>query len=167
MYWWREFARRQLYARTDLSSVFTLADIERLGRQRLAPFVQHYFSFTAGPLQAVANRAAFDRVLLRPRAMAGDLAQLDLRVNVLNTECDLPIMVCVHPDSPTCMHACAHVRSRRLRSTASPIPTARSPPLEPPLPYTLARTNAMACHRTPRHASPRLATRTGREMERA
>ncbi|HEY7975409.1 MAG TPA: alpha-hydroxy acid oxidase, partial [Ktedonobacterales bacterium] len=79
-----------------------LAEYEALARMRLHPAVWDYYSAGADDEVTVReNRAAFERIQLRPRALAS-VGQIDLRTTLLGAEVALPICV-----APTAMHGAA------------------------------------------------------------
>lgn len=79
-----------------------LAEYEALARERLHPAVWDYYS--AGAEDEVTlreNRAAFERIHLRPRTLA-TVERIDLRATLLGAEVALPIGA-----APTAMHGAA------------------------------------------------------------
>ncbi len=79
-----------------------LAEYEALARERLHPAVCDYYS--AGSDDEVTlreNRAAFERIHLRPRVLAA-VGLIDLRRTLLGAEIAMPICV-----APTAMHGAA------------------------------------------------------------
>jgi 4-hydroxymandelate oxidase len=79
-----------------------LAEYEALARERLHPAVWDYYSAGADDEVTLrGNRAAFERIHLRPRALAA-VGQTDLRTKLLGAEVAMPIGV-----APTAMHGAA------------------------------------------------------------
>jgi (S)-3,5-dihydroxyphenylglycine transaminase len=90
---------------SDAGSALTLADYARLARERLAPAVWDFVEGGAGQERTLAgNREAFDRIWLRPRALAGP-GTPDPAVRILGQRWPAPFGVAplayhtlVHPD---------------------------------------------------------------------
>lgn len=71
----------------------TVDDYELLARERLDPSAYDYYAGGAGDERTLAaNRAAFDRIPLRPRMLV-DVSAIDVRTFVLGTTIDLPVML--------------------------------------------------------------------------
>jgi 4-hydroxymandelate oxidase len=80
-----------------------LAEYEALARERLHLAVWDYYSAGADDEVTLReNRAAFERIHLRPRALAA-VGQIDLRTKLLGAEIAMPICV-----APTAMHGAAY-----------------------------------------------------------
>ena len=79
-----------------------LSEYEALARERLHPAVWDYYSAGADDEVTLReNRAAFERIHLRPRALAA-VGQIDLRTKLLGAEVAMPIGA-----APTAMHGAA------------------------------------------------------------
>jgi 4-hydroxymandelate oxidase len=83
----------------------TIADYEALARERIAPTAWDYYEGGAGDEVTLrANRAAYERIWLRPRVLV-DLSACDMATTVLGTPVRLPVLVApvayqrmAHPD---------------------------------------------------------------------
>jgi isopentenyl diphosphate isomerase/L-lactate dehydrogenase-like FMN-dependent dehydrogenase len=86
----------------DLSAAVSIEDLRRLARRRLP---RAMFDFIDGAAEdertLAANRAAFERVRLKPRVLV-DVSQLDTRTELLGADAPLPLAV-----SPTGMSGVA------------------------------------------------------------
>jgi 4-hydroxymandelate oxidase len=80
-----------------------LLDYEALARERLQPEIWDYYQGGSDDEVTIqANRAAFARLLLRPRVLV-DVSHIDMRTTVLGTPISMPILV-----APTASHKLAH-----------------------------------------------------------
>lgn len=86
-----------------LAEVVNLDDLEALARERLTAMAYEYYAGGAGDEVTLReNRAAFERVSLRYRVLAG-VDRRDARTTVLGQEVSLPVLV-----APTAFHGLAH-----------------------------------------------------------
>jgi 4-hydroxymandelate oxidase len=77
--------------RMDTRSGINLADFEGLARARMEPAAFDYFAGAAGDERTLAdNRAAFDRVVFRPRVLV-DTSAISLETELLGTALTLPV----------------------------------------------------------------------------
>ena len=82
-----------------------VSEFEALARARMEPAAFDYYAGGAGDERTLDdNRAAFDRVVLRPRVLV-DVGQVSLRTSLLGLDLALPILLAptafnrlVHPD---------------------------------------------------------------------
>ncbi len=80
-----------------------LLDYEALARERLQPAIWDYYQGGSDDEVTIqANRAAFVRLLLRPRMLV-DVSRIEMRTTVLGTPVSMPILV-----APTASHKLAH-----------------------------------------------------------
>ncbi len=78
-------------------------DYEKLAQPRMAPPAWDYYQGGSDDEVTLrANRAAFERLRLRPRVLV-DVSAVDLRTTVLGTPVSMPILA-----APTALHALAH-----------------------------------------------------------
>ncbi len=78
-------------------------DFEALAQTRMEPAAWDYYqSGSDDEVTLRANRAAFERIQLRPRTLV-DVSACDMRTTVLGTPVKIPIMV-----APTAFHCLAH-----------------------------------------------------------
>jgi isopentenyl diphosphate isomerase/L-lactate dehydrogenase-like FMN-dependent dehydrogenase len=78
-------------------------DYERLAEARMAPDAWAYYSSGAGDEETLrANRAAFERIWLRPRVLV-DVSTIDTHTSVLGTQVTMPVLI-----APTAAHCLAH-----------------------------------------------------------
>src|ERR1051326_7812516 len=78
-------------------------DYETLARERLSPVVWDYYNGGSEDETTLrANRAAFERLRLRPRVLV-DLSTIDMGTTVMGTPVSMPILI-----APTAAHALAH-----------------------------------------------------------
>lgn len=83
--------------------LLNLADIERAAREKLPPLAWDYYSGAAwDEITLRANRAAFERPLLRPRVLV-DVSRRTTATRVLGHDIALPVLV-----APTAFHRLAH-----------------------------------------------------------
>ncbi|WP_343236167.1 aminotransferase class I/II-fold pyridoxal phosphate-dependent enzyme [Streptomyces arenae] len=86
-----------------MADALTLSDVARLARPRLAPPVWDFINGGAGEERALAaNRSAFERITLRPRALAGT-GRPDTTVKILGREWAAPLGI-----APVAYHTLAH-----------------------------------------------------------
>ena len=84
----------------DLVNVF---DYERLAQTRMEPSAWDYFqSGSDDEVTMRANRAAFERIQLRPRVLC-EVTQCDLATTLLGTPVSMPILI-----APTALQGLAH-----------------------------------------------------------
>ena len=80
-----------------------LLDYESLARERLQPEIWDYYQGGSDDEVTIqANRAAFARLLLRPRVLV-DVSHIDMHTTVLGTPITMPVLV-----APTASHKLAH-----------------------------------------------------------
>lgn len=80
-----------------------LLDYEALAHERLQPEIWDYYQGGSDDEVTIqANRAAFARLLLRPRVLV-DVSHVDMRTTVLGTPVSMPVLV-----APTASHKLAH-----------------------------------------------------------
>src|SRR5215470_1706403 len=85
-----------------------LADYEALAQQHLAPNVWDYYQGGSDDeVTSRANRAAFERIWLRPRTLV-DVHTIDMQTSVLGMPVPMPILV-----APTAQHGMAHPEGER------------------------------------------------------
>lgn len=85
------------------SSVINLFDYEARAQACLDPATWGYYAGGSDDEVTLReNRAAFERIRLRPRVLV-DVASCDLRTTVLGTLVDMPVLV-----APTAFHSLAH-----------------------------------------------------------
>ncbi len=78
-------------------------EYEKLAQPRMAPPAWDYYQGGSDDEVTLrANRAAFERLRLRPRVLV-DVSAVDLRTTVLGTPVSMPILA-----APTALHALAH-----------------------------------------------------------
>lgn len=78
-------------------------EYESLAQARMAPGAWAYFSSGAGDEETLrANRAAFERIWLRPRVLV-DVSAIDMQTSVLDIPVSMPILV-----APTGLQCLAH-----------------------------------------------------------
>src|SRR5437868_1506647 len=78
-------------------------DYEKLAEARMASDAWAYYSSGAGDEETLrANRAAFERIRLRPHVLV-DVSAIDMRTSVLGTQVAMPILI-----APTAAHCLAH-----------------------------------------------------------
>ncbi len=83
--------------------MLNLFDYEREAEQRVPPAHWGYIAGGAnGEVTLEANRAAFDRIMIRYRTMV-DVSARDLRTSVLGQNVSMPVLI-----APTAMHKLAH-----------------------------------------------------------
>ena len=93
---------------TRTTDPLTVADFEPLARARMDPAAWDYYAGGAGDERTIAdNRAAWDRVRLRPRVLV-DVSERDPSRTVLGTRLAHPIAV-----APTAAHRFAHPDAER------------------------------------------------------
>ena len=81
----------------------TVDDYETIARERMARSAYDYYAGGAGDeLTLTANRAAFDRIPLRPRVLV-DVSAIDTSTSVLGQPVDFPILL-----APTAFNRLAH-----------------------------------------------------------
>ncbi len=86
-----------------LASCANVLDLEGIAKRRLPAAVYDYYAGGAGDEQTLrANRAAFQEVFLRPRALV-DVARIDTSTTALGTPIAMPVMV-----APTAYQRMAH-----------------------------------------------------------
>jgi len=84
----------------ELINVF---NYEKRAEARMAPDAWAYYSGGAGDEETLrANRAAFERIWLRPRVLV-DVSVIDMYTSVLGTQVTMPILI-----APTAAHCLAH-----------------------------------------------------------
>ncbi len=97
-----------------LARVVTVDDLEALGRARLDPMVAAYYAGGAGDLVTLRdNRAAWARVRLAPRVLAG-VGRVDTATTVLGAPVAMPALV-----APTAFHRLAHPDGERAMARAA------------------------------------------------
>jgi isopentenyl diphosphate isomerase/L-lactate dehydrogenase-like FMN-dependent dehydrogenase len=78
-------------------------DYAVLARERMAPAVWDYYDGGSEDETTLrANRAAFERIRLRPRVLV-DVSTIDMRTTVMGTPVSMPVLI-----APTAAHALAH-----------------------------------------------------------
>jgi 4-hydroxymandelate oxidase len=93
---------------TDASRPITVADFEPLARERTDPRAWDYQAGGAGDeVSLTDNRAAWDRIRLRPRVLV-DVSARDLRTSVFGQRLEHPIIV-----APTADHSLSHADAER------------------------------------------------------
>jgi 4-hydroxymandelate oxidase len=93
---------------TDASRPITVAEYEPLARARTDPAAWDYQAGGAGDELSLAdNRAAWDRIRLRPRALV-DVTTRNLRVDAFGVALEHPIVV-----APTAAHRLSHPDAER------------------------------------------------------
>lgn len=93
---------------TDSPAPITLADFESLARARMDAAAWDYYAGGAGDERTIAdNRAAWDRLRLRPRVLV-DVSGRDLSVTALGTALPHPLIL-----APAAAHAFAHPDAER------------------------------------------------------
>jgi len=91
-----------------------LFDYEALAQQRLEPAVWDYYQGGSGDEVTLReNRAAFERILLRPRVLV-DVSAIDMRTTVLQTPVRMPILI-----APTAAHSLAHPQGELATARAA------------------------------------------------
>jgi len=99
---------------TDASRPITVADYEPLARARTDPAAWDYQAGGAGDELSLAdNRAAWDRIRLRPRALV-DVTSRDLSVEALGLTLEHPIVV-----APTAAHRLSHPEAESASARGS------------------------------------------------
>jgi len=91
-----------------------LFDYEALARTKMDP--AHWDFISGGSddeMTLRANRAAFERIRLRPRVLV-DVSVIDTRTNVLGTDVSMPVLV-----APTAMHCLAHAEGECATAQAA------------------------------------------------
>jgi 4-hydroxymandelate oxidase len=92
----------------DASEHLTLADVEAAAATVVEPTAWDYYAGGAGDERTIAeNRAAWDRLRLRPRVLV-DVSRRDLTVEALGTRLEHPVVV-----APTAAHRFAHPDAER------------------------------------------------------
>jgi 4-hydroxymandelate oxidase len=92
----------------DPTDHLTLADVEAAAAALVEPIAWDYYAGGAGDERTIAdNRAAWDRLRLRPRVLV-DVSRRDLSVDVLGTRLDHPVVA-----APTAAHRFAHPDAER------------------------------------------------------
>jgi hypothetical protein len=83
----------------------SLAEVERIGRTRIAPHVLQYYGYHCGEgLTYRAIASTFDALTLMPRALAGvSKASIDTSCHWLGTHMSSPVLL-----APTAFHTLAH-----------------------------------------------------------
>src|SRR5947199_4061047 len=78
-------------------------EFEALAQTRMEPAAWNYYqSGSDDEVTLRANRAAFERIRLRPRMLV-DVRECDMRACVLGTPVSMPILI-----APTAFHCLAH-----------------------------------------------------------
>lgn len=86
-----------------MSAPLNLSDYEALARERMeAGAFDYYFGGAGDEVTLRANRAAFERVFLRPRALV-DVSGVDPATDVLGLPLSMPVLL-----APTAFHRLAH-----------------------------------------------------------
>jgi len=86
-----------------METPINISDYEALAQTRLdKPVWDYYFGGSGDELTLRANRAAFERIRLRPRFLV-DVSTIDTRTTVLGTPVKMPILV-----APSACHCMAH-----------------------------------------------------------
>ena len=92
----------------------TVDEYEAVARERLERSAYDYYAGGAGDeLTLAANRAAFDRVPLRPRVLV-DVSAIDVRTTVLGQAVDLPVLL-----APTAFNRLAHPDGEQAAARAA------------------------------------------------
>src|SRR5437763_799108 len=93
-------------------------DFEALAQTRMEPAAWDYYqSGSDDEVTLRANRAAFERIQLRPRTLV-DVSACDMRTTVLGTPIKMPIMV-----APTAYHClCAKRTFQTMKRLKQPLP---------------------------------------------
>lgn len=87
----------------EIAAATTLEDFEQLARQRMDAAAYEYVAGGAGAgLTERENRAAFERIRLRPRVLA-DVSRIDTRVRLFERDYAFPILL-----APTGYHKLVH-----------------------------------------------------------
>jgi 4-hydroxymandelate oxidase len=93
---------------SEATDLLTLADVEAAAAALVEPTAWDYYAGGAGDERSLAdNRAAWDRVRLRPRVLV-DVSRRDLSVTAFGTRLEHPIVV-----APTAAHRFAHPDAER------------------------------------------------------
>jgi 4-hydroxymandelate oxidase len=116
----------------DLSPFVSLADLELAARERLEPMVYDYYASGAhDEITLRENRAAFDRLALRPRVLAG-VGERALAAEVLGERLAAPMLVApmafqrmAHPDGEL-----ATARAAAASGTGMVLSTLSTAPVE-------------------------------------
>ncbi|HEX8035237.1 MAG TPA: alpha-hydroxy acid oxidase [Ktedonobacterales bacterium] len=88
--------------------VTNVFDYERVAQARMEPGAWDYYAGGAGDeLTLQENRAAFERIRLRPRVLV-DVSAIDMRTTVLGTPVAVPILV-----APAALQRLAHAEGER------------------------------------------------------
>ena len=86
-----------------LMTIVNIFDYETLAQDRMEPAAWDYYqSGSDGEVTMRANRAAFERIQLRPRVLV-DVNSCTMRTSVLGTGVALPVLI-----APTAFHSLAH-----------------------------------------------------------
>src|SRR5947208_12340891 len=86
-----------------MTALVTVDDFEERARSMLAHAVYDYYAGAAGDEWTLReNRAAFERIVLRPRVLV-DVSTVDLSTEVLGQRVSMPILA-----APTALHRMAH-----------------------------------------------------------
>ncbi len=86
-----------------METPINISDYEVLAQTRLdKPVWDYYFGGSGDEVTLQANRAAFERIRLRPRFLV-DVSSIDTRTTVLGTPVNMPILI-----APTACHCMAH-----------------------------------------------------------
>ena len=92
----------------------TVDEYEALARERMERSAYDYYAGGAGDERTLAaNREAFNRIPLRPRALV-DVSRIDTRVTVLGQPLDLPVML-----APTAFNRLAHPEGEMAAARAA------------------------------------------------
>ena len=98
----------------ELRHVHSVDEFEPLANERMEPSCYGYVTGWAGTgATAQANRDAFGRYVLRPRALV-DVREVDLRTSVLGQPVDLPVLI-----GPSGYQALAHPEGELATARAS------------------------------------------------
>jgi 4-hydroxymandelate oxidase len=93
---------------TDAQALLTVADFEDAARSRIDPAAWDYYAGGAGDERSLEdNRAAWDRLRLRPRALV-DVSSRDLSTSAFGTGLAHPVIV-----APSAAHDFAHPDAER------------------------------------------------------
>ncbi|KAL4789444.1 FMN-dependent dehydrogenase [Aspergillus venezuelensis] len=94
--------------------VYSIADLERLGSERLAKVYREYYNEGAMDLITLrSNTSAYDRYLIRPRVLR-DVSSLDTSTSIFGCKVRFPFGF-----SPTAMQALAHPEGEAATSKAA------------------------------------------------
>lgn len=89
-------------------------DYEALAQDMVKPDAWNYFqSGSNDEVTLRANRAAFERIQLRPRILV-DMSTCDLQTSVLGTPVSMPLLI-----APTAFHCLAHAEGERATAEAA------------------------------------------------